>query len=127
MDPSVNIRSDARVNSGDHSSIIDQFLVAMFTIHGQHLVARLAVVLTVLQLGSRHVPRNSITMETLENWRKTEVRRDRHGTVVDTPSSSIPPSKFLHAASGIVDNTSAILCFNEDYSFFCMHAHQKCR
>ena len=85
-------------------------------------MARLAVVLTVLQLGSRHVPRNSITMETLENWRKTEVRKDGHGTVVHTASSSIAPSKFLHAASGIVDNTSAILYLNEDYSFLaCMH------
>ena len=47
----------------------------MFPIHGQHLVARSAVVLTVLQLSSRHVPRDCATMQTLENWRNTEEQK----------------------------------------------------
>ena len=105
VDTSVNIRCNAGGNSDGHSSIIDQLLVAMFSIQGQHLVARSAAVLTVLQLSSRHV-----LMQTFENWRDTEVTRDRHGsiTVVHTPSSSIVPSKFVHTTSGVIDNKLAI-------------------
>ena len=91
LDTSVNKCSNARVTSADHSSTIDQ-LVVMFPICGQHLVAGLAAVLAVLA-------RDSVTMQTLENWREEEVSRDRHGsgTVVHTPSSSFVPSKFEHA------------------------------
>ena len=88
-------------------------------IHGQHLVAISAFVLTVL-LRTGGTQKNR-SLQTLTRGSRTVVR---------TPSSAIVPWKFVgrqhvrtcvHTASGINDKKSATLFFNEDYRFTCKH------
>ena len=84
----------AGVNSDDHSSIIDQLLVAMFSIHCQHLVAR-------------SVDSTAAEFQTCSTKCSHDANsKERHGseTVVHTQSSSIVPKMFIHTTSGIIDN-----------------------
>ena len=77
------------------------------SIHGQHLVARSAEVLTALQLSSRLFPRDSVTMQTLENWTHTEDKKSPETNVGQEQSCTrhppYPLSSFIRRTYNITN------------------------
>ena len=104
-------------------SIIGKLLVAMFPIHGQHLVEdRLQY--SVLQLTSRHVPRDSSRWTLLRTGKDTEKKPPgQEQSCTRQCHPSYPVSSYMRRQYKFVHVTT--LCFPEDGSFTCKH-HRNC-
>ena len=80
----------------------------------------------LLQLSSRQVPRNSVTMQTLANWRKTSHKRERERWVRNSRAYDIVVHRTQEVrASEIIDKLSAILHINKDNSFACKNVMEE--